>query len=61
MPFPLLLDDDRKTFRAYGVRVLPTMILIDPDGKLFRGAVGVSNLEEVLARKLESSGKAEGK
>lgn len=28
------LDDDGKTFQAYGVRVLPRLVLVDPEGKV---------------------------
>ncbi len=54
IPFPSLLDDQNKTFKAYGVRALPTTILIDPEGKLFRGAVGGGQIEKVLEQKLEA-------
>ena len=32
LPFPILLDDDRKTATAYGVQSWPTTVLIDPEG-----------------------------
>ena len=55
-PFPILLDDQHKTFKAYGVRALPTTILIDPAGKLFRGAVGRGQIiEKLLEQKLEAA------
>jgi hypothetical protein len=47
LPFPILLDSTGKTIEAFGVRAFPTMLLIDPDGKL----VGEAN-EEVLEKNL---------
>ncbi len=34
LPFPVLLDKGGATFKAWGIEKLPTMILIDPDGKV---------------------------
>ena len=36
LPFPVLLDAGGRTFRKYEIRVLPTQILIDPEGNVFR-------------------------
>lgn len=47
LPFPILLDSSGRTVEAYGVRAFPTMLLIDPEGKL----VGEAS-EEVLEKKL---------
>ena len=34
LPFPILLDDDRQTEKAYTVASWPTTILIDPEGNV---------------------------
>jgi thiol-disulfide isomerase/thioredoxin len=49
LPFPILLDDDRKTATAYGVQSWPTTVLIDPEGKLV-GQVSYTDLEEKLPK-----------
>lgn len=33
-PFPILLDSGNQTCRNFGVRAFPTMVLIDPTGKI---------------------------
>ena len=55
LPFPILLDDDGKTFAAFGIESIPATILIDPDGKVVEGGAGAlrSLLPEIpFARKL---------
>jgi hypothetical protein len=47
LPFPILLDGNRKTHTLYGVRSWPTALLIDPDGKLV-DEIDISTLEEKL-------------
>lgn len=37
LPFPILLDKERVTIDLYGVNAYPTLVLIDPDGKVVRG------------------------
>ena len=37
LPFPVLVDDTRSTIDGWGIRSFPTLVLIDPDGKLVRG------------------------
>ena len=37
LPFPILLDDDDATARIYGIRSYPTLLLIDPDGRVTEG------------------------
>lgn len=37
LPFPILIDDDGKTVARYGIRGFPTLVLIDPDGKVVKG------------------------
>jgi len=43
LPFPLLIDGTGKTIEQFGVRAFPTMILIDPEGRL----VGQASLESL--------------
>ena len=45
-PFPVLIDDDPKTFTAYSIDVIPTPILIDPSGNV----VGHVGLEALAAK-----------
>jgi thiol-disulfide isomerase/thioredoxin len=47
LPFPILLDTGRKTFTAYGIQSLPTVILIDPEGRLVKGG-GLEQLKKAL-------------
>jgi hypothetical protein len=47
LPFPILLDSTGETITSYGIHAFPTMLLIDPDGKLVGEAT-----EEVLEKKL---------
>lgn len=47
LPFPVLLDDDKKTATAYTITGWPTTILIDPDGKVVGEAHG-DELEKKL-------------
>jgi hypothetical protein len=43
LPFPILLDSTGKTVEKYGIRAFPTMLLIDPEGRL----VGEATEEEL--------------
>jgi hypothetical protein len=47
LPFPVLLDATGTTLKAYGINGFPTLVLIDPSGRIVR-----SNPEEVLKKKL---------
>ena len=47
LPFPILLDDDGKTEKIFGVSSHPTQILIDPDGNVV-GNSSPSSLEKHL-------------
>jgi hypothetical protein len=48
LPFPILMDSSGDTIRNYGISAFPTVILIDPEGKLVKGG-GEKKLEEILA------------
>ena len=48
LPFPILMDATGDTVRNYGISSFPTVILIDPEGKLVKGG-GEKKLEEILA------------
>jgi peroxiredoxin len=41
-PFPLVLDRRRELADAYRIRSLPTVLIVDADGKVVYGNVGVS-------------------
>ncbi len=43
LPFPILLDSTGKTVEKFGIRAFPTMLLIDPEGRL----VGEATEEEL--------------
>lgn len=47
LPFPVLLDATGETIKTYGIRAFPTLLLIDPDGKLVKGG-GEAMLEQKL-------------
>jgi len=47
LPFPILLDNDRKTETSFGIKAHPSHILIDPDGNVV-GDVALKDLEEKL-------------
>lgn len=55
-PFPIIVDSSGKTMRDWGVRALPTAMLIDPDGKVVAGGAGV-NIESILLEKLAAEKK----
>lgn len=48
LPFPILLDDSGETIKNLGVRGFPTVILIDPEGRLVKGGN-----EEMLGEELK--------
>ena len=37
LPFPILLDATATTVRAYGIQGYPTVLLIDPEGRIVKG------------------------
>jgi len=39
VPFPVALDRDRETTNAYQIRSVPTMLIVDADGKVEYGSV----------------------
>jgi peroxiredoxin len=47
LPFPVLLDSTGQTFKAFGIRGMPTPFLIDPQGKIV-GPAWQEELEEKL-------------
>lgn len=49
LPFPILLDATAKTVRAYGIQGYPTLLLIDPEGRIVKGGN-----EAMLAEKLRA-------
>jgi hypothetical protein len=34
LPFPILLDSTAETIETFGIRGFPTIVLIDPEGRL---------------------------
>ncbi|MGO9009772.1 MAG: TlpA family protein disulfide reductase [Bryobacteraceae bacterium] len=53
VPFPVLLDPTSKTSRTYGVDAIPTLFVIDKDGKVLHGQVGFApGFEIILAQQL---------
>jgi hypothetical protein len=50
LPFPVLMDSTSRTFERYGIRKLPTNILVAPDGSL--ALVGSIELLDELEKKL---------
>ena len=47
LPFPILLDATGQTIQDYGIHAFPTVILIDPEGRLVKGG-GEAMLESKL-------------
>jgi peroxiredoxin len=53
LPFPVLLDLDSKTADAFGVEGIPTLFVIDENGKIIYGHVGLEPaMEFMLAHQL---------
>jgi thiol-disulfide isomerase/thioredoxin len=51
MDYPLLIDSDNETLKAYSIRAIPTIILLDKNRKiLFRGNEPPEKLEEFLSK-----------
>lgn len=63
LPFPILLDSSGETMKSYKVQVLPTTILIDPEGKIAQIEVGHrGGITKTLERELaERKGAGDGK
>jgi peroxiredoxin len=40
IPFPLVLDRNREIANAYRIRMLPTILIVDADGKIIYGSAG---------------------
>lgn len=58
LPFPIVLDSTGKTVRSYGVRGYPTLVLIDPDGKVAHVELGAGGgVEKMLEQKLKDARK----
>ena len=57
LPFPVIIDEEGKTFDAYGLergamfRSAPSQFLIDPDGRVVSGCFSV--LAELILRLME--------
>lgn len=58
LPFPILLDSTGETVKLYGIEGFPTLVLIDPEGRIV-GQGGEEMLEEVLNRARENSSDGE--
>ena len=46
-PYPILLDTDLDVAKLFHVDVIPTFILIDPDGKIVDGQIGFVSKPEL--------------
>lgn len=53
LPFPVLVDGEGKTSGVYGIQSWPTVLLIDPEGRLVKNGD-----ETTLAEKLKEAGPA---
>ena|SRR5262245_58826752 len=51
LPFPLLLDSDMKTTRAWGARLLPASYVIGADGKVVYSYLGATDWAAPEVRK----------
>lgn len=48
LPFPVLIDETRSTIDGWGILAFPTLVLLDPEGKVVKG-----NAEQLLRQKLD--------
>ncbi len=55
LPFPILLDATGQTIKDWGIFSFPTVVLIDPQGRIVKGGS-----EELLAEKLAEPAEAAG-
>jgi hypothetical protein len=46
-PFPILLDSHERTTKEWGIFAYPTVVLIDPEGRVVRGG-SLAKLKEAL-------------
>ena len=53
LPFPILMDSSGKTIKQFDVSAFPTVILIDPEGRLV-GRGKLETLEQALAGKVKT-------
>ena len=60
LPFPVLLDASGSTIKQFGIRAFPTMILVDPEGRLVGSTYGVKDLKEKLGIVDEVTPEADG-
>jgi hypothetical protein len=51
LPFPVLIDASGTTIKNFGIFCWPTLIIIDPQGKIVRGM----DLDELSQRLSQSS------
>ncbi len=54
LPFPILIDDDGKTVKAYDIQWFPTTVLVDPQGRIVPGHgedLFEAKLKELRARR----------
>lgn len=49
LPFPILLDSTGRTVKEWGIHGYPTLILIDPEGRVVRGG-SARMLDERLSK-----------
>lgn len=47
-PFPIFIDGNGETVASWGITSFPTVVIVDPEGKFFRGDL------KSVARKLAS-------
>lgn len=52
---------DSKICAAYGVQWIPSLFLVAPDGRILKGTVVASRVEEALAKTLDFEAKAQNK
>jgi hypothetical protein len=58
LPFPVLLDSTGTTVKTYGIRAYPTILLVDPEGKLVKfGHHDVPPVLEEKLKELQGAGK----
>jgi hypothetical protein len=56
LPFPIVLDSSGKTLKSYAVQAFPTLVLIDPEGKIAQVELGAGGgVEKMLEQKLKDA------
>ena len=53
LPFPILMDSTGKTIKQFEISAFPTIILIDPEGRLV-GKAKLETLKKALEGKVET-------